>query len=67
MTLYRDLKEGRYSGQHPSFRSLRQRAMSCTHTSSVRPTAVHSPDRFPTTGFSDGSKAYCDHWSYRSS
>ena len=41
--------------------------MTCTHSSSVRPTAVHSRDRFPTTGFSEGSKAYIDDGWYRSS
>ena len=32
-----------------------------TQCSSVCPTAVHSRDRLPTTGFSLGSKAYIDH------
>jgi hypothetical protein len=50
--------------QRPSRSSPRQRAVTWTHSISVCPTAVHSRDRFPTSGFSLGSKAYIDHWSH---
>lgn len=44
-----------YRGKRPSRSSRTQRAISRTHATSDGPTAIHSRDRLPTFGRSDGS------------
>ena len=45
-------------GTRPALISRRQRAISCRHSTSVAPIAVHSFDLMPTFGTSNESKAY---------